>query len=217
MSPLWDSFPLIIILITASLSSNTYKQSFLIRKLDVWGNTIYIIQNVDHSLRSLVWPMIFVTVYNGLSPFDQDTDLIYRNNCASPPFNRGSELCFPELKQSERESRPISIQRPKRWFLILLSFAKLKFRFLHIQFIGTNVWLPETHNVPPEVDFESSRSPGTSESWHSPSLHCFAVLPTIALLFVFTCVMNVKYQSIQAFVTGHGPFCYGSCELFHWP
>ena len=50
--------------------------------------------------------------------------------------------------------------------------------FLHIQLIGTNVWLPKTHNVPPEVDFESSRSPAKSESWNSPSLHCLAVFPT---------------------------------------
>ena len=50
--------------------------------------------------------------------------------------------------------------------------------FLHIQLIGTNVWLPKTHNVPPEVDFESSRSPAKSESWNSPSLHCLAILPT---------------------------------------
>ena len=50
--------------------------------------------------------------------------------------------------------------------------------FLHIQLIGTNVWLPKIHNVPPEVDFESSRSPAKSESWNSPSLHCLAVLPT---------------------------------------
>ena len=50
--------------------------------------------------------------------------------------------------------------------------------FLHIQLIGTNVWLPKMHNVPPEVDFESSRSPAKSESWNSPSLHCLAVLPT---------------------------------------
>ena len=50
--------------------------------------------------------------------------------------------------------------------------------FLHIQLIGTNVWLPKTHNVPPEVDFESSRSPAKSESWNSPNLHCLAVLPT---------------------------------------
>ena len=50
--------------------------------------------------------------------------------------------------------------------------------FLHIQFVGTNVWLPKMRNVPPEVDFESSRSPAKSESWNSPNLHCLAVLPT---------------------------------------
>ena len=50
--------------------------------------------------------------------------------------------------------------------------------FLHIQLIGTYVWLPKMHNVPPEVDFESSRSPAKSASWNSPSLQCLAVLPT---------------------------------------
>ena len=29
----------------------------------------------------------------------------------------------------------------------------------------------------------------------------------MAILFVFTCIMNVRDQSIQAFVTGLGPFC----------
>ena len=36
----------------------------------------------------------------------------------------------------------------------------------------------KTHNVPPEVDFESSRSPAKSESWNSPSLHFLEVSPT---------------------------------------
>ena len=36
--------------------------------------------------------------------------------------------------------------------------------FLHIQLIGTNVWLPKMHNVPLDVNFESSRSPAKSES-----------------------------------------------------
>ena len=40
--------------------------------------------------------------------------------------------------------------------------------FLHIQLIGTNVWRRNSYNVPPEVDFESSRSPAKSESWNSP-------------------------------------------------
>ena len=35
---------------------------------------------------------------------------------------------------------------------------------LHIQLIGTNVRLPKMHNVPLDVDFESSRSPAKSES-----------------------------------------------------
>ena len=35
------------------------QKSFLMRKLDVCGNTINIIQHVDHSLRSLVMPVIF--------------------------------------------------------------------------------------------------------------------------------------------------------------
>ena len=60
----------------------------------------------------------------------------------------------------------------------MLNCAKRQFVFLHIQLIGTNVWLPKMHNVPPEVDFESSRSPAKSESWNSSSLYCLAVLPT---------------------------------------
>ena len=49
--------------------------------------------------------------------------------------------------------------------------------FLHIQLLGTNVWLPKMHKSPPDVDFESSRSPAKSESWNSPNLHCFAIFP----------------------------------------
>ena len=49
--------------------------------------------------------------------------------------------------------------------------------FSHIHLNGTNVWLPKMHNVPPDVDFESSRSPAKSESWNSPNLHCLAVFP----------------------------------------
>ena len=48
------------------------------------------------------------------------------------PFYHGSELCFQELKQSdpidqEREYHLTSILHPKKWFLILLNCAKLKF------------------------------------------------------------------------------------------
>ena len=50
---------------------------------------------------------------------------------------------------------------------------------LHIQLIGTNVWLPKMHKIPPDVDFESSGSRAKSESWNNPNLHCCAVFPTL--------------------------------------
>ena len=50
--------------------------------------------------------------------------------------------------------------------------------FLHIQLMGTNVRLPMIHKIPPDVDFESSRSPATSESWNKPNRQCWAVFPT---------------------------------------
>ena len=49
---------------------------------------------------------------------------------------------------------------------------------LHIQLIVTNVHLPNMHKIPPDVDFESSKSPAESESWNNPNLHCGAVFPT---------------------------------------
>ena len=50
--------------------------------------------------------------------------------------------------------------------------------FLHIQFTGTNVRLPNKQKIPPEVDLESSRSAAKSESWNNPNWQCFAVSPT---------------------------------------
>ena len=39
----------------------------------------------------------------------------------------------------------------------------------------------------------------------------------LAILLVFTRMMNIWNQSIQAFVTNFCPFCYGTCELVYWP
>ena len=37
------------------------------------------------------------------------------------------------------------------------------------------------------------------------------------ILSVFTCVMNIRHQSIQAFVTRFRPFCQSTCKLVHKP
>ena len=93
---------------------NHIQQSFLMRKLDVWGNTVNIIHNVEHSLRSLAWPV-------NLSQFT--------TGC---PVLSWFWVMFPRTKtirshKSRAGIRPISIQRPKRWFRILLNCVKLKF------------------------------------------------------------------------------------------
>ena len=80
------------------------QQSFLMRRLDVWGNTVNAIQHVGHPLRSLI--------------------LVSDNG--TPRSFRSLNYAFQGQKQSnptirERESRPISIQRPKNWFRILLN------------------------------------------------------------------------------------------------
>ena len=78
--------------------------------------------------------------------------------------------------------------------------------FLHIQLIGTNVWIPKMHNVPPDVDFESSRSPakiGVLKQSQSP---LFGSVSHMTILFVITCVMDVRDQTRYSFVTDFGPF-----------
>ena len=59
--------------------------------------------------------------------------------------------------------------------------------FLHIQIMGTNVWLPKMQRIPPDVEFESSRSPAKSESWNNPSLHCCAVFPHNEIDWIHMC------------------------------
>ena len=76
-----------------------------------------------------------------------------------------------------------------------LQLCETEVCFLHVQLMGTNVWLPKTHKIHPDVDFESSRSPAKSESCKSPSLHCCAEFPTWQYLFVFTRMMNIWNQS----------------------
>ena len=73
--------PFTIILITASLSLNTHNNASWCEKLDAWGNTINIVQNVDRSFRSLVMPVTFVTVHNGLHRS------IVGLNCVSKDYN----------------------------------------------------------------------------------------------------------------------------------
>ena len=53
------------------------------------------------------------------------------------------------------------------------------------------------HNVPPDVDFESSRSPEKSEflKQSQPALLC--IVSHMTILFVITCVMSARDQRFK--------------------
>ena len=111
-----------------------------------------------------------------------------------------SDSRFQELRRSDpinqvRGYHPTSILHPKKWFLILLNCGETEVCFLHIQLIGTDVWLPKTHKVPPEVDFESikiSRKIGVLQQSQSA---LFGSVSHMTILFVLTCMMNVRDQA----------------------
>ena len=161
-----DFFPFMIILITASLSSHTYNKAS-------WCEDWTFERTRSTLSKSLI------TLRDCLRPWfvwGQTTGLLVLY---------GSELYFQGLKQSdptnqEREYRPTSMLHPKKWFLILLNCAKLK-SVSRTSKLLEQMYDFHTHNVPSEVDFESSRFPVKSESWNSPSLHCFAVCENVCV------------------------------------
>ena len=83
------------------------------------------------------------------------------------------------MSQRSRASSP-SMRNPASREVISdsVELCETEVCFLHIQLMGTNVRLPKIHKTPPDIDFESSRSPAKSESWNKPNLQCWAVLPT---------------------------------------
>ena len=171
------------------------QQSFLMRRVDVWGNKINIIQIINLSRHFLSrWRCTQVSLYL----FTLIRISVKNSNDQIPQVKRGFSV------------HPLNLH-PRKWFLILLSCTKLKF----VSY--TSSWLEQTcgfrkYNVPPEVDCESSRSPAKSESWNSPNLRCH-----MTMLFEFTCVMNARNQTSQTFVACSRPFCNRTIKFVHRP
>ena len=150
--------PLMIILITASLSSNTYNKASW-REDWTFEGTASMSLITSTFLWDLFLPFRGCPVRSEIwETFPKTETIRSHNSRAGKPSN---------LNPVSKETISDSVEL---WETAVC--------FLHIQLIGTNVWLPKMHNVPPEVDFESSRSPAKSESWNSTNLHCLAVLPT---------------------------------------
>ena len=147
-----------IILITASLSSNTNNKAS--RRAD-WRleGTASMSFITSILLWDLLLPFTGCPVRSEIWEIFPKTETIRSHNSrAGKPSN---------LSPASKEMISDSVE-----------LRETEVCFLHIQLVGTSVWLTKMHNVPPEVDFESSRSPAKSESSNSHNLHCLAVLPT---------------------------------------
>ena len=104
-----------------------FQQSFLTRRIHVWGNKINIVWIINHFMNFLSrWKFVRVL-----------------------PVLDFSDTCFrEELRRSDpinqvRVFRPTFILHPRKWFLILLKLCETEVCFLHNQLMGTNVWLPK--------------------------------------------------------------------------
>ena len=163
--------PFKIILITASLSSNTYNTASWWEDWTLEGRK----STLSNSLITLWVCLRLWIVWGG----GQTSRLFFDRSPCSIWF----WFVFPRTatirSHKSRAGIPSNLNPTSNEMISdSVELCETEVCFLHIQLVGTNVWLPETHSVPPEVDFESSRSPAKSESWNRPSLHCLAVLPT---------------------------------------
>ena len=184
------------ILITASLSSKMYNKSFLTRRIDVWGNTVNIIQK--H------WT--FLEIAGRAHDLRRGKQQVF-------PFLHGSETCFQEFESKQPVYSQSNIQRNK-WFLIVLNCVKLKsvsctsnsseqMYDFQKRTIFSQKWILNPQDLPQNQKIKTV-----------PVCIVLAVLPTWQYCLYSHLKRN---QSIHAFVTCFGPFCDGSCKFIHWP
>ena len=127
--------PFKIILITASLSSNTYN------KASCWEEVTF--ERIKSTLSKSFYEITFVfELCEVLNELHVGSDTCLSVLCYS-------DSCFPELRRSDRINQvqvyhPTSILHPRKCFLILLNCAKLKF----VSY--TSNWLEQTY------DFQTS-------------------------------------------------------------
>ena len=132
--------PFMIILITASLSSKMYNIASLREGFAFEETKSTVIQIINLS-----------------------RNFLSRWRCRQVPLNLFT-LIRVSVKNSTDQIPSNLNPASKELISDSVELCETEVCFLHIQLIGTNVWLPKMHRVPQDVDFESSRSPAESES-----------------------------------------------------
>ena len=110
-----------------------------------------------------------------------------------------------------REYHPTSSLHPTKIISNSFDLCATEVSFLQIHLFGTNVCLPKTHNVPPDVDYYP-RNLLQNRSLETVPICIVCSISHTTILFVFTRMMNIWNQSIEAFVTSFGPFRNRSCK-----
>ena len=154
--------PLMIILITASLSSKIYNKVSWCENWSFEGikstfsKTLITAWDCFRFLNCVTCWTNFTFVLKRFSPFFTTLIRVSKNCDDQDPITQ------------VRRYHQTSILHPKKRFLILLNCAKLKFVSYTSNWLEHTCDFQKTHNVPPKVNFESSRSPAKSESWNNP-------------------------------------------------
>ena len=153
--------PFIIILITASLSSNTYNKASWHADWTFGGT-----ESMSCIASILLWDLWCL-----FSPF------------TGFPVRSEIREIFPKTEtiksHNSRAGKPSSLNPVSREIISdSVELWETDVCFLHIHLIGRSVRLPKIREIHPEVDSESSRSPAKSESWNDPNRQSWAVFPT---------------------------------------
>ena len=183
--------PLMIILITVSLASNTYNTASWRADRTFEGT-----ESMSRTTSILLW------------------DLFLPFTCC--PVRSEIREIFPKTEtirsHSSRASKPSNLNTvSKRDDLKFCWTVRNSSLFLAHPTYGNKC---KTSSRSGFWIFKNSREVRVLEQSQSA---LFSSISHMTILFVFTRVMNIWNQSIQAFVTSLGPFCDGSCKLIYWP
>ena len=143
--------PFIIILITASLSSKTYNIALGPECVPFDGTWSMLVRS-----RLVCFVGICCRMFGGMFadkfPHDSLTSLILL-------VLFGEEWYISITKSQRLRARIPSMRKHASREIISapVELCETEVCFLHIQLIGTNVWLPKMHRIPPDVVFESSK------------------------------------------------------------
>ena len=131
----------------------------------------------------------------------EDNLLISRIQYTSLPVHHCSDTCFPwrtALIRSHNSSAGIwSNINPasKEMISDSVELCEPEVCFLHIQLIGTNLWLPKKAQCSSKSGFRIFKISCKVRILKQSQSAAFRSVSHMTILFVFTCMMNVRYQT----------------------